>query len=146
MPSKHDSLSSRDLLARIGLDQELGSNDLLDDEALPDLTGDPCTALQERAQLFAQAHRFAPGDLVTWKPGLKNRRVPHSGQPAVVLEVLKEPVFDSEKDSGSPYFREPLDVVLGLFVEDGPHRGDFLNWHFDSRRFKPWSGKLESRS
>ncbi|EIC22785.1 hypothetical protein [Thiorhodovibrio frisius] len=141
MPSKRDSLSSRELLARIGLDQELGSNDLLDDELLPDLTGNPGAALKERARLFAHAHRFAPGDLVTWKPGLKNRRVPRSSQPAVVLEVLSEPAFDSEKNSGSPYFREPLDLVLGLFVEDGPHRGDFLNWHFDSRRFQPWPAK-----
>ncbi|EIC22782.1 hypothetical protein [Thiorhodovibrio frisius] len=141
MPSKRDSLSSRDLLARIGLDQELGNNDLLDDELLPDLTGNPGPALQERARLFAQTHRFAPGDLVTWKPGLKNRRVPRNGQPAVVLEVLSAPVFDSEKDAGSAYFREPLDLVLGLFLEDGPHRGDFLNWHFDSRRFQPWPAK-----
>lgn len=143
MSAKKDNLSSRDLLARIGLDQATGGSDLLDDETLPDLTGDPGAALRERARLFAQVHRFVPADLVTWKPGLKNRRVPRSDQPAVVLEVLAEPVFDSEKDSGSPYFREPLDVVLGLFVDDGPHRGDFLNWHFDSRRFQPWMKKFE---
>jgi hypothetical protein len=40
MSAKKDNLSSRDLLARIGLDQELGSSDLLDAESLPDLTGD----------------------------------------------------------------------------------------------------------
>ncbi|MBK1647821.1 hypothetical protein [Rhabdochromatium marinum] len=140
MPSKNDPLSSRDLLARIGLDQNLGS-DLLEDEPLPDLSGDPCAALQERARLFAQTHKFKPGDLVTWKPGLKNRRVPRSNQPVVVLEVLSEPVFDSDRDSGSPYFHEPLDLVLGLFVENGPNRGDFLSWHFDSRRFQPWADR-----
>jgi hypothetical protein len=32
----------------------------------------------------------------------------------------------------------PLDQVLGLFVSDGPHRGDFLNWHDDSLR--QWLG------
>lgn len=137
MAAKKDHLSSRDLLARIGLDDDLG-NDLLEDEPLPDLTGDPGAALQERYRQLARRHTFNPGDLVTWKPGLKNRRVPRSNQPAVVLDVLTEPVFDSERDSGSPYFREPLDIVLGVFIDEGPHRGDFLNWHFDSRRFQPW--------
>jgi len=36
-------------------------------------------------------------------------------------------------DSGSPYFREPLDIVLGFLNGDG----DFITYHFDSRRFAP---------
>lgn len=139
-PKNSDRLSSRDWLARIGLDQDDPSALALDDdESLADLSGDPAAALRERFKQWRQPHRFAPGDLVMWKPGLINRRVPRIGQPAIVLEVLAEPVFDSERDSGSHYFREPLDLVLGLFLNEGSHRGEFLNWYFDSRRFQPWT-------
>jgi hypothetical protein len=84
-------------------------------------------------------HTFAPGDLVVWKRGMKNHRVPAHGEPAVVLEVLATPVLDTEKDSGYTYFREPLDLVLGLFIDEGACRGEFLAWHFDSRRFELWT-------
>ena len=138
MPKNNDRLSSHDWLARIGLDED-GQNDLLlADEPLDDLTGDPASALRERFEQWRQRHRFAPGDLVVWKPGFMNKRYPRAKQTAVVLEVLEKPVFDDERDAGSPYFREPLDLVLGFFIDEGPHRGDFLNWHYDSRRFQPW--------
>ena len=70
---------------------------------------------------------FAPGDIVTWKPGLANRR---SDGPFIVVEVLETPVFAEEDSSGSTYFREPLDLAMGHVVEDG----SFLIFHYDSRR------------
>ena len=42
-------------------------------------------------------------------------------------------MIDAGNDSGSPYFREPLDIVLGFVDGDG----DFITYHFDSRRFAP---------
>ena len=131
--AKSPHLSSRDLIARIGLD---APNPLLDEADL-DLEGDVAAALRERFAKFQEHHAFQPGDLVTWKPGLKNRRFPAYGQPAVVMQVLDPPLYDSENDSGDTYFREPLDLILGLFLPEGPHRGDFLTWHFDGRRFQP---------
>ncbi len=74
---------------------------------------------------------FTPGQLVQWKPGLKNRRVPLYGQPVVVVEALAEPVL-TDADSGSQYYREPLDIALGI-VDQGD---DFDVFHFDSRRFE----------
>jgi hypothetical protein len=74
-----------------------------------------------------------PGRLAIWKPGLKNRRFPAYGQPAIVVEVLDPPVLDHEMGSGAPYFREPLDLLLGILHPEG----DFLVYHFDSRRFQP---------
>lgn len=74
---------------------------------------------------------FKPGDLVTWKLGLKNKRRPSDSEFAVVVEVLPGPVFDSNKGASLAYFREPLDIRLGLLDEDG----DFTVYHFDSRRF-----------
>ncbi|MBK1642594.1 hypothetical protein CKO12_12045 [Chromatium okenii] len=137
---QHDHLSSRELLARIGLNNE-HTNHLLDDDPLDDLTGDLGAALRDRYQLFQQPHNFAVGDLVTWKPGLKNRRLPRYANPAIVVEVLQTPVLDCENDSASTYFREPLNLVLGMFYEEGAIRGEFLTWHYDSRRFQLWTEK-----
>lgn len=74
------------------------------------------------------------GQLATWKPGLKNRRCPAYGHPAVVIERLTAPLTDHTEDSGYTYYREPLDIVLGVLHADG----DFLIYHFDSRRFQPY--------
>lgn len=74
---------------------------------------------------------FRPGDIVMWKPDLRNRQRPDYGEPAIVLEVLDGPLFDESDDSGSPYFREPLDIRLGVLLEDG----NFASFMFDSRRF-----------
>lgn len=137
---KPGSLSSRDVLQRIGLDDDSHLNLLLDDE---DLLGSPldglAAALKQRFEHLNTPHRFKPGDLVRWKQGFQNRLFPRPDKIAIVLEVLPEPIFDSEKDSSCTYFREPLDIVLGLFLDSGPHRGDFLSWHFDSRRFELWT-------
>jgi len=75
-----------------------------------------------------------PGMLAMWKPGLKNRRFPTYGQPAIVVERLAAPLLDHETETGSPYYREPLDVLLGILYRNG----DFLVYHFDSRRFQPY--------
>ncbi len=137
MARKRPQLSSRELLDRIGLNEE-NLSQLLDEEPLDDLEGDLAGALQEHFRRFDQVHRFNLGDLVTWKPGLKNRAFPRYGQPVVVIARLEQPVYDSEKDSGSCYFHEPLDLVLGLIWDRDPGRGDLITFHFDSRRFQPW--------
>jgi hypothetical protein len=80
--------------------------------------------------LMAVSHTFEPGDLVEWKPGLQNKR---SAGPFVVHQVLDEPVIDSTDDTGSCYFREPLDFLLGIRDREG----DFVIHHYDSRRFQP---------
>jgi hypothetical protein len=135
---KPKNLSSRELLARIGLSDE-SSTDLLDDEPFEDLRGDLGAALRERYQSLMQRHPFAPGDLVTWKPGLKNKRTPRYDQPVVVIEVLETPVLDREDEAGSTYFREPLNLVLGLIWDSNPGRGELVTFHYDGRRFQPWS-------
>ena len=138
-PQKNDPLSSRALLERIGLTEGMTGNLLFDEDPLESPLETLAQALTERFETFNTRHTFKPGDLVCWKPGMRNRRFPREGKPAVVLEVLDTPCLDSEAETGSTYFREPLDIKLGLFLEDGEHRGDFLCWHFDSRRFAPWS-------
>ncbi|MCF7984277.1 MAG: hypothetical protein K9L70_07725 [Thiohalocapsa sp.] len=141
MSNENRHLSSRDLLNQLGLGDD-DPNGLLGNESpddlLDDLDADPGEILLERLALLNRPHRFAPGDLVTWKPGLKNRRVPRHGRAAVVVAVLAAPLLDSERESGSAYYREPHDLVLGVLWDREPGRGDFVTFHFDSRRFQPW--------
>jgi hypothetical protein len=92
--------------------------------------------LNELHRSLATVHTPSPGDIVCWKDGLKNRKRPAYGEPAIVIEVLKEPVFEGTDDAGSPYFREPLTLVLGLLNGD-----DFLIFHYDGRRFEPMATK-----
>ena len=85
--------------------------------------------LKQAFETFNQKNTFKPGDIVEWKPGMKHKR---SDGPFIVVEVLDEPIVDTENGAGSAYFREPLDLRLGTFVD-----GDFLIFHYDSRRVQP---------
>jgi hypothetical protein len=137
-PNPHSN-SSRELLQRIGLELDLPTTAVgLDFEQQDSSDRDLAQALRTRVDSLRRRYEFQPGDIVTWKPGLANKRIPRVGRPAVVVEILPVLVMDSAKDAGDPYFREPLDIVLGVFIEQGRHRGDFITWHFDSRRFQPW--------
>lgn len=137
MSQKKDNLTSKELLERIGLGETNHLN-LLDDEPLNDLHDDLGDILQQRYRLYVEQHHFTPGDLVTWKSGMRDRRCPLYGQPAVVVEVLSAPIQDSEQETGSCYFRQQLDLVLGVIQDIGTNRGEMLTFHFDSHRFRPW--------
>jgi hypothetical protein len=90
--------------------------------------------LKELAGRMDQFHSFAKGQFVKWKPGLKNRRFPDYGEPAIVTAILPSPTFDpSEVTAGSPYFQESLTFVLGIYRDD-----EFLEFRLDSRRFEPF--------
>jgi len=80
--------------------------------------------------LLITSHTFKPGDIVEWKNGLKNKR---ANGPFIVTEVLTSPVLSKPDDSGSCYYREPLDVKLAIIDDDD----DFVEHHYDSRRFQP---------
>jgi hypothetical protein len=69
-----------------------------------------------------------------WKEKLKNRKFPLENQPAIVVSILDEPIVSKDDESGSPYFLETLDIILGLIVDDGT----FLTFHYDSRRFESY--------
>ena len=79
-------------------------------------------------------HTFKPGQFVRWKEGLKNKSLPEYNTPAIVWETLPSPIFDNTKTitAGSKYFKEPLDIVLGVMDE-----GAFILLHYDSRRLEP---------
>ena len=90
--------------------------------------------LKELSERLDQFHSFTKGQFVKWKPGLKNRKFPDYGEPAIVTAILPSAAFDpSEVTAGSPYFQEPLTFVLGTYRDD-----EFLEFRLDSRRFEPF--------
>jgi hypothetical protein len=131
-------LTPKQLLQKIGISGDPADTpkDLLEENS--DLHGDLVPVLKERyRQLKEVRHDLRPGMVITWKPGLKNRRWPAYGKPAIVVAVLQEPLYD-ETDASSPYFNEPLDLAIGLFIDSGRHRGEFQVFHTSSERYQPW--------
>lgn len=108
-----------------------------DDETPQDplLQAGRASTLLERYDAMSVKHTFEPRQLVQWKPELCNRKT--SGV-MVVVKVLDAPVFDDETDSGTPLFREPLDIVVGEFTPNS----DYCEFHLDSRRLEPYTGPL----
>ncbi len=88
--------------------------------------------LQSLYENFNEEIEFKLGQLVVWKNGLKNRKLPHKNQPAIVVKVLDSPLY-MDKDSGTPYFQEPLDLALAVL---GGKKGEFLIFYYDKRRFR----------
>lgn len=78
---------------------------------------------------------FKVGDLVEWKPGLRNKSTAYR-KPLIITKVYKEPIIESEKDSGSAYFNLSIDLVCAEIV-----KGDFIEYHYDSRRFQPYESE-----
>jgi len=87
--------------------------------------------LRDRHQLLCAVEPFQPGDIVTWKEGLRNKKHPEAGTAALVVKVFDHPLYDTAAGAGSPYFNEPLGFVIGIIDDDG----DFLCFHSDPRRF-----------
>lgn len=81
-----------------------------------------------------QRHMFSVGQLVRWKPDLRNALRPRYNEPAIIVSLIDPPVFDGTSDSGSPYFRRPLDIVLGILDDED----EFLTYYFESQRFEPY--------
>jgi hypothetical protein len=90
--------------------------------------------LREAHQAISESHQFEAGDLVKWKPNLKNKRKPDYDSPVIVVEILRDPIIPEDQGSGSAYFREPLDLLVGLLDEDE----ELVIIHVDSRRFAPY--------
>jgi hypothetical protein len=95
-----------------------------------------CADLNNSYRLFSNGAEksLQVGMLAVWKDGMKNRKTPDYGVPMIVMDVLSPVVIDTTFDSGSVYFRERLDLVLGFVEEDG----EFATLHYDSRRFEPY--------
>lgn len=87
--------------------------------------------LQKALKNLDKKEDFRKGDLVEWKPLLKNRNHPEYSQPAIVIEVLQKNIVDAESDAGSPFFKETLNIKLGMFIKER-----FLTFYYDKNRFQ----------
>lgn len=91
-------------------------------------------ALKDAFAVFLKSYKFEVGQIVQWKPGMRNKL----GQgPRIVTKILDKPEVDTEHDSGSSYFKEPLDIILGEI-----NGGEFVEHYHDSRRFEPYTGPM----
>ena len=88
--------------------------------------------LRARLDALTEPQEFSVGDLVTWKDGMRNKTEPDYGAYGIVVEVLEPPLISESESSGSPYYRERLDTLLGVLDSDE----DLALLHVDGRRFK----------
>jgi hypothetical protein len=77
---------------------------------------------------------FEVDDIVIWKDDLKNRSFPQYNQPCIVMTIYETPFFDEDSGPGTPLFKEPLDLLLGVIMDNG----EFFTYHYDKRRFKKY--------
>lgn len=90
--------------------------------------------LRDAFDSFLEKEDFKVGQIVKWRKDLNNRKLPRQNQPAIVVKVLDEPITSTDKESGSPYFLEKLDIILGVMYEDGT----FITLYYDSSRFESY--------
>lgn len=106
-----------------------------------DMTKDDDSAIQvlkRSYETYISNESLSTGDVVSWKPGMRNRTLPNYRQPAIVIEKLQYPIFDESQNAGSQYFHEPLDLRVG-FLDDN---NQFVIYFYDSRRFEKFRGSL----
>jgi hypothetical protein len=92
------------------------------------------TLLQNLYQEMNKRHTFKPGQLIKWKVGMQVRPYPLINDPAIIVDVLNEPIFDGTMDASFASFREPLDLVVGCLGS----QAQFVIFHFSSFRFEPY--------
>lgn len=87
------------------------------------------------ASTYLRKHEFEPGQAVQWKPEMRDRNLPRYGQPAVVLEVLREPVVCRD-DPTRNIAPDQYDLILAIMCPDG----FVFTVMADSRRYEPYTG------
>lgn len=81
---------------------------------------------------------FAPGELVGYKPGLSNRKIPAGNEPAVFIEYCTD-VLPGDEDPSSPYSGDKMDCVIGVILLGDTGKSSFAMYRADSRRLKPYN-------
>jgi hypothetical protein len=123
--------SERSLLIKII--ESLASTDKKDEEKdieISEYKKDPVAhikKLAKRRASLADKRNFEAGNIVIWKEGLKNKRLPNYEQPSIILRSMEPPEVD-ESDPNS----EILDIELGFITEDD----EFLVFKYDGSRFE----------
>lgn len=87
--------------------------------------------LKKRKKALEEKNAFKVGDVIVWKDGLKNKRLPQYAQPAIVLEIFDTPIVDEDDATAT----EEIDIQIGFISPDD----EFLAFNYDSRRFKNYN-------
>lgn len=90
------------------------------------------TRIADAGVAFLQTNKFSLGSMVQWKPGMRVARLLAYGQPAVVLQVLNEPIVDEDASAMDPSRAHMCDLLIG--VETPNHQ--FMTFYADSRRLE----------
>jgi len=83
--------------------------------------------LENRRTSIKDRKHLKEGNIIIWKEGLKNKRLPNYDQPAIVLKRIDPPNINKD-DS----FSEELDIQIGFITDDD----EFLVFNYDSSRFQ----------
>ena len=78
---------------------------------------------------LTDVEEFSVGDIVQWKPNMRNLRFPKTDQLAIVVEVLDTPVRDAAEDPRAPYYGTYYDMIVGVLDDE------FFCWRVCSERF-----------
>lgn len=137
MATKKNELSKPLALALLEKLKEIGVGDVTDlisdDDAIEqEYDTDYIEELKTCYIALSEKVKFQKGQLVKWKNRMQNKRLPKKNQPAIVVATLDEPIFEDKFPAGSTYYKEPLDIILGVINDDG----GFLTFYHDSRRFE----------
>lgn len=84
---------------------------------------------------FLKGSHFNVGDLVCWKPGMRNRSTPIYGDPCIVVRKFPERTNAICGPSGEAIFHDTVSIEVGIADEDG----DFLTYLLDKDRMMLWS-------
>lgn len=98
--------------------------------------------LREVYSVFQKHYDFSSGQLIKWKPQHKNTRRPSYGEPVIVVAVLEQADYDVSEDAGSPYYRQPLNLIVGMIDSSE----GFLLYHVDGRRFEPYDEAVDTKA
>lgn len=90
------------------------------------------TRIADAGVAFLQTNQFARGSMVRWKPGMRVARLLAYGQPAVVLQVLREPLVDEDASVLDPSRSYRCDLLIGVESTTG----QFATFYADSRRLE----------
>jgi hypothetical protein len=85
---------------------------------------------------YLEPHTFKVGDKIQFKPGMVNRKWPKAGEFGIVVGFNTPPRLD-DKEAGSSYFAEPLDLMVAVQTPDG----EIGIYALCSARYEPYTGK-----
>lgn len=123
-------INAEEVFARLMADTP---RSLLKGEVVVRDTSNAAQALAEAFATYARPVDLKPGDIVKWKPGMKNKRRPAEDELAVVVEIYPQPIFRHfAKFAGSPVYDEPINARIALL----DHDGEFMAYGFDLSRFE----------